>query len=647
MRPRELVGAAGVLARTFGARGAARRASFELRKRRGRFAAGPAAVPESTSSAPMPPHWPFAPDAARVRRAGDRDAALARADRVAGGEYEAFRWAWTPLPEHAGAWSVHPRTGFTYPPDVPWWQVPHFDRSAGDIKDIWEPARFAWAYDLARGFMISGDERYPDRFWRAFESFVAGAPPFSGVQWSCGQETAIRAIAWLWAEGCLHDAPSSTRDRLGMLRTALAWSAERIDDAVDYALSQRNNHGISEAAGLVAIGARLAGAHPDAERWLERGAGLLGELVRDQIAPDGWYIQHSFNYARVALDQLVVSARAVAAAGRSLDGATSHRVQAAIALLATVIDPATGRPPLHGANDGAMVLPLSTRGYRDFVPSLTAAAATFGATLPAPIEPDAETLAWLGLTPPRTGPVAPEVSSGRSGWVVARTKGARIFARAGHYSSRPGHIDPLHVDVWIGGAAIATDAGTYRYAAPPPWDNGLAAFAVHNSLAIAGRPPARRGPRFLWYSWPGASIVEAVSLDSDRARVVLENESWADDGIRHRRSCHLNGGGVIVVDDVIVGGAVEESVELHWLLDAPADAVAIVGSAPIERDDAVGEEGDVSGWISEHYGQRRAITSVRVRARARGSLRLVSAFGDACVPAVMEASLRGDPVSSA
>jgi hypothetical protein len=643
MRLGDLAGSAGVLARTFGARGVARRASFELRRRGGRFRAAPGEVTGVVLDAPLPERWPFVPDAERVRAASPHATALRRAERVAAGEHEAYRWLWRPLPLRPADWNVHPASGFAYDAAAPWWRIAHFHAAAGDIKDAWEPGRFAWSYDLARGWLLTGDDRFAAAFWSRLESFVAGCPPFRGVQWACGQETAIRAIALLWTEGALLDAPSTTPARLGLLRRVLAWSAERIDDAIDYALSQRNNHGLSEAAGLVAIGARLRGADKRAVRWLRRGAALLDEQAPDQIAPDGWYIQHSFTYARVALDQLVVAQRALAGIGESLAPATVERARALVGMLGAVTDPVTGDPPLHGANDGAFVLPLSTRGYRDFVPALTAGAATFGAELPAGMSPDAETLAWLGAREPRVAPERPAVARGESGWVVAESEGARLFARAGRYGSRPGHIDPLHVDIWIRGVAVATDAGTYRYAAPAPWANGLAAMEVHNTLTLPARPAARRGPRFLWLSWPEARVVHAEALDGGRIRVVLENRSWLSEGILHRRTCELSGAGATVLDVITAPRELELPVVLHWLLDGSSDEIAVAATAPIARSEARGEEGDVRGWISERYAQRRAATSVRIESRvAGGVLRIVTGFGDRRAPELLQLILRGE-----
>ncbi|HEU4566367.1 MAG TPA: heparinase II/III family protein, partial [Gemmatimonadaceae bacterium] len=482
MRPAALLAAGRVLLATFGVRGLASRARFILRREAGRLRALPSPVSGAVGTAALPGAWPFRPDEARVRAATPRGQALERAERVARGEHQAYRHEWRPLPRTSHQWHVHPLSGVAYHRHAPWYHIRHFDASVGDIKDTWEPARFAWAYDLARGWMVAREERFAEAFWQSLEHFLEGCPPFKGVQWSCGQEAAIRALAWLWAEGAFLDAEASTPERLAALRRALAWSAERIDDAIDYALSQRNNHGISEAAGLVAIGARLLNADPRARRWLERGARLLEVQVKDQVAGDGWYIQHSFNYARVALDQLGLAQRALAAVGRSLSPDALERTRALAMLLASYADPASGVPPLHGANDGAYVLPLSTRPYRDFVPSLTAAAATFGVPLPRVMQADDETLAWLGAAPPEVVDAAPALATGESGWVLASVGSTRVFGRAGSYRARPGHIDALHVDVWLDGRRVATDAGTFRYAAPQPWNNGLAGEETHNTV---------------------------------------------------------------------------------------------------------------------------------------------------------------------
>lgn len=629
MKPGDVVGLARGLWRAYGVFGSLHRILFELRKKFSLYRAAPRPVGAGVATSALPANWPFVPDAERVREASNQPEALWRARRVLGGEHQAYRWTWVPLPRTPEEWRTHPVSGFHYPISQPWFHAPHYDRDAGDVKDMWEPARFGWAYDLMRGYMLTGDDAYARAFWNAFEAFMEGNPPFRGVQWSCGQETTIRAIACLWAEGVFLHAPSSTPERLAHLRRALVWSAERIEDAISYAVWQRNNHGISETAGLAVLGARFAGVDPRAEGWLRRGHRLIEAQVLDQFLEDGWYIQHSFNYARLALDQVVVAQRALRARGLSLSAMARARIAAGVRFLGNLMEETTGFVPNHGNNDGAYVLPLSTSNFRDYRPSLTAAAVTFGGELPAGAPADAEVLAWLGEQSPSRAPArqVPFVASGASGWAVARTASVMLFARAGRYDSRPTHMDPLHVDLWVAGTPVAVDAGTYRYWAPPPWGNGLVDAEQHNTLTIDGFPVAQRGPRYLWIRWPSARVESAVVGRDDAVRVELVNESWLEHGIEHRRSCVIAGDTVTITDELRAPATLRARASVHWLLDGDPAIVAVTASRPLTHEVVRGDPRSVSGWISEGYGVRRSITSVRATALLeQGALRFVSVF---------------------
>lgn len=642
MTPTDWVRAGVTLARTFGVRGVAHRTRFQVRRQLHHLKQAPAAVSHNVRRAPVSGSSPFRPDIARLRASVDREAALLRAERVRLGEYQRYRWTWVQRPTSAKDWTRHPESGFEYSTEKPWYQIAHLDERAGDIKDVWDPARFGWAFDLARGWLLTADEKYAASFAQTLEGFLDSSPPFRGVHWSCGQETAIRAIAWLWCEAAFDNATSFEHSTREQLREALAWSAERIEDAIDYAISQRNNHGLSEATGLVAIGARLTDFDGRAPAWVETGESYLNKLIRDQFAPDGWYIQHSFSYARLALDQLVVARRALRHVGRDLAPESLERIRAAVRLLGSCTDSRTGHVPNHGANDGSFVLPLTTQPYRDFRPSLTAAAATFGVPLPSDMRPDGEVLAWLSERAPKQEQLAsvPRVTRGGSGWVVAETVGARVFARAGSYRTRPGHIDPGHLDIWMNGAEHAVDAGTFRYLAPPPWRNGLVDIEVHNTLSIDHLPAAVRGPSFLWLRWPRARIVSAEVGDSDDVRIVIENDSWQRAGITHRRTCHVRPTSVIVVDEVHAPTSFDRTVRVHWLLaDGATVTMWSAGDATLVEQSGV--EGSTRGWLSDGYGHRRPVRSVRLEARPHdGRLRVLSAFGD--VTPVLESSIRDE-----
>lgn len=594
--------AALTLYRTFGGRGASLRAAHEARRFSGRFRAMPRHPSvdrrEGTNSASII----FAVDSQRLADATNDIVAIDRAERVVAGYHQAYRWDWRTLPDRPDEWLVHPLTDGRVSADDPWWRTSHLDPSAGDIKELWEPARFGWAYDLVRGYLLTGDDRFAQMFYRRLANWSESSPSFYGPHWSCGQETTIRAVAILYAEANLASAPSTSPEHKALLRAILSASGERVRDAIGYAISQRNNHAISEAAGLVILGAHFRGEHPEADEWVRTGHRLLERLVLEQFATDGWYIQHSFNYLRLALHQLVLAERALRLLGRSLSSGAVARIRAASDLILATIEPATGIVPNHGANDGALVHPVTLAKYRDYRPVLTAVCAMWRIPLPADVVPDQEVLAWLGLDRPPVGePLKDGVQTGPSGWAAIRSGSTSVFLRAGSYSSRPGHLDPLHLDVRIGGREVVVDPGTFAYNASPPWRNGLAGAAVHNGPVVDGREPGIRGPRFLWYLWPESRVVSTTAVESGY-EVVAEVPD-----VNQRRVSVQDG--VVVVEDRVFKADAREAI-VCWLLhpDAQPEQVTVPGSELVEA-----KEGDVTGWFSPAYGVRIPSRSIRVR----------------------------------
>lgn len=213
MTPEDAWLTARTLVETYGWTGLRLRAQFETRRLIGLFRAAPSNG--ITSLYPTPSPWPFAVDLDRLAASVDHSVALARADRVVAGEHQAYRSEWRPLPHDASDWTTHPLTGFRYPSD-PWYAVQslaaEMNPSVGDVKDVWEPARFGWVFDLIRGYAVSRYPVYADAFWRHLDMFVASSPPFHGVQWTCGQETAIRALSCLWADATFAAMPMHRDD---------------------------------------------------------------------------------------------------------------------------------------------------------------------------------------------------------------------------------------------------------------------------------------------------------------------------------------------------------------------------------------------------------------------------------------------------
>jgi hypothetical protein len=443
-----------------------------------------------------------------------------------------------------------------------------------DVKFVWEPARFGWALTLGRAYHASGDETYAESFWKCFEEFSGGNPPYMGPHWMNGQEVAIRLMSLLWAAQLFGPAAVSTAERRGALVHSIAEHAARIPSTLVYARSQNNNHLITESAALLAAGAALGNV-----KWQATGRAVLNGAIQRQVSSYGEYIQHSTNYHRLMLHaalwvDAIMRGRGEHWARPSLEGLTraSH-------WLFSMLDPASGRVPNLGANDGALILPLGSSSQDDFRPTVQAAARAFLRT-GLPQGPWDELALWLGLP-------AKERTADSTAYMAEHLRGQNSWAylRASRFSSRLSHIDQLHFDLWHSGHNIALDAGTYLYNAEPPWDNPLVTARVHNTVTVDGEEQMLRAGRFLILDWCPAFSKSLLESDEHiLGRVLAYHRGYSGLGIRHERVATVFADERWEIkDNLVFTKPGEHSFRLHWLLA-----------------DGEWKLGDQDGWIELH-----------------------------------------------
>ncbi len=468
-------------------------------------------------------------------------ALLAEADEIRTGKVRLFGADPVPL-ELAGPW-----------PQVHWTE---YERGRvkleGDIKFIWEPARFGWVYVLGRAYFISQDEKYSLAFWKYLEQFEAGNPPYLGPNWMNGQEVAIRLMALVWAVQ-IFEAGSTSSEGQRLLR-AIAAHAQRIPSTLIYARSQNNNHLITEAAALYTAGLALGNSN-----WRAMGWRWLNRAFQDQISTYGEYIQHSTNYHRLML-QTALWINAIK--DREWPHPTLVSLTRAAHWLFSMLDPATGQTPNLGANDGALILPLAAASFGDFRPTVQAAARAFLRTgLPSGAWD--ELSLWLNLAPSAR-------TSDSDAYLTDHLRGIDSWAylRASRFRSRLSHIDQLHFDLWWRGKNIAQDAGTYLYNAEAPWDNPLVSARVHNTITVDGLDPMTRGGRFMTLDWfPAYSRTMLDPDESILGRVVAYHHGYRRLGIFHERTVTVQRDGRwIVADRLVPNSSATHSYRLHWLL---------------------------------------------------------------------------------
>ena len=554
-------------------------------------------------------------------------------------------------------WFSNPVTGESVSPQQPWTQMRFASPLYGDLKFILEPSRFLFVYPLARAYALSGDERFPQAFWKTIEDWARHSPPMCGPMWICGQECSLRILAWSFALHAFINSPSTTNERVALLVSMIAAHAWRTAQTLGYARSQRSNHLISEAVGLWTAGT-LFPELEEAHVWRNVGEHLLREAVADHITQEGVSQQHSFNYQRMILHLLLWTLRLAEIHDVSLHEDIRGRAGAAFDFIRQWVDPISGLAPNYGSDDGSLIFPLTHASYRDFRPLLQLGAAVLNRPVLQPGPWDEATL-WFGVKP-AAAPETATTSSVETGYFRLGDQNSWALIRAGKYTRRPFQADQLHVDLWWRGINLARDPGTYLYNGPEPWNNGLAGTAVHNTVTVDHQDQMRRAGRFLWVDWAqgwGRAYISPEHSCADRFEG--EHDGYRRFGGTHRRSVQwLAGSGWIVVDDILDdnGETGDHDVRLHWLAadlpfevtDSPFQVVfkseqsrirwsifsSDPGSAVVVRagnqisENALlefsGADMQLLGWEASTYGELRPAVSLVRQACSQLPVRFVT-----------------------
>ncbi len=491
------------------------------------------------------------------------DSLLKRADSVSKGEFELF--------------SDKPKA-LSIPPD---WHLDCFQKKScnsklhwtkvrwrGDIKNIWELSRFSWIFALARAIAVS-DADSARKFESALEILIAdwmeNNPPNSGANWMCGQESAMRVCALIFA---MSIARLPFLERNGeALMAFIGASAERIEKNLSYAVSQKNNHGISEASGLYVVGS-LFPEFRDSQKWKDLGLKWLKIQCRTLFFKDGSFSQYSTNYHRVALDGLLMAAFAADISADALPKELLGAMEKSLEFLSKLCNQKTGTPPRYGADDGARFLQLSESDYFDFRPLLGALAVIASREVPEENSAYKEEAAWLfGKYPKVSSAISREdLSAKDAGYYSFNTRGVFAFIRCGNTAFRFGHSDTLSLWIELDSKPIAVDAGTFSYCPEHAPQYNLACASVHNVLSVREADYAVNVGPFLRLPPPKANLISISRINGAK---VFFGESrpylYMKNPPVFRRLLICLNDAVIVVDSAI--SRRNFRFELNWLLN--------------------------------------------------------------------------------
>lgn len=563
----------------------------------------------------------------------DPQLAVAEAERILSGElkYFAHKFIKTGFPPD---WQRDPVSGIKLDARKHWSQISN--EGDVDIKFIWEASRFSMVYSLVRAYASTRDERFAEAFWELIQAWAESNPPNTGPNWMDGQEAALRLMAWTFGFCAFIDSPSTTPARSAQFTVMVAAHAERIYKNIDYAISTRSNHTISEAFGLWLVGI-LFPELKAAEKYFSFGRRLLEQEAIAQIFPDGSYSMHSLNYHRFVLHVYFYAIRLGELNGSPFSESLKGRVAKSVEYLYQLIDPDTGQMPVYGSNDGALVLPLNNCDFTDYRPLLQLGSYLIKKELLFPSGNWDEDLFWFygeaSIAKRKTNLSGLRGESFPDGGIyLLRGANSKAVIRCTDFRSRPSHADQLHVDLWWRGINIACDAGTYLYSGEGIWRNGLARTSVHNTVSVDHQDQMQMASRFIWTNWAKGNALRHADKVWQGEHAGYQRLA---DPVNHKRTVlSLGEDRWLVVDHL--SGKQGHHYSLHWLLcdgeygvqkfasahglwlvpemdGLPSDSKVFIqmgltkgrGNFSVLR----GAENSTRGWRSRYYAEKEPVIS--------------------------------------
>ncbi|MHC8321514.1 heparinase II/III domain-containing protein [Pseudomonas sp. GB2N2] len=403
-------------------------------------------------------------------------------------------------------------------------------RPGVDVKLCWDLSRFKWVTQLAVAAALATEEnerlRYQERCEELLRSWVIDNGYHKGVNWACGQEVSIRGLH-LMVSTFLFESHCGRRPGEGLLALLKA-SYDRVKLTIDYSLAQDNNHSLTESLFLYFSSHFLESYGISVASPLENTSNLrrLNRVMKRLIQQDGSFAMYSVNYHRAVCDILSLSKVIDVALdlGFWLSAENMRHVQGMHAFLSMLVDGASGGAPNIGHNDGSLHA-VQYSPFGDFSPSVVFMGAVFSLDVDEMFESARGKVFCFSREVEFKKLERPGFSQYDSfGLIAVSTPSYRAFFKYPVNKFRPQQQDFLHFDLWVNGANLLRDSGTYSY---NPDDNSLIDYfddaTAHNVPFLHKERFVDRVSRFLYLEWPNATVTVSRRGRDDEVLARIAN----------------------------------------------------------------------------------------------------------------------------
>ncbi|SNR71916.1 alginate lyase family protein [Dokdonia pacifica] len=494
-------------------------------------------------------------------------------------------------------WIVNSATGYRYDITKHWSEIEDLSAEAGDIKYVWEKARFSYLYDIIR-HDYHNDSNQAAFVFSEIESFINQNPINLGPNYKCSQEISLRILNWTFALYYYKHSTHLTSERFEAILNSIYWQLHHVYNNINFSrIAVRNNHAITETL-MLYISGLLFPFIPETKKWSRQGKKWFEQEIDYQIYDDGTFLQFSMNYHRVAVQLLTWGIRLSQLHNDTFTKAVYEKAKKSLDFLEASQDPVSKQLPNYGSNDGALFFKLTDDDYRNYQSQLDDLRAVLSGT----VRQSSESQGWYGLQDLKIDPTRKDgiFSFRESGYYIIQEESVKTFIKCGSYKDRPAQADNLHLDIWVNGINYLRDAGSYKYNTSKEELDFFMGTKGHNTISVNGKDQMLKGSRFIWYNW----IKNAIgNLSETTNNYVFEGQIEAFKhigGYNHKRKVDKikNRLEWNVIDEVTLKKG--DFIEQFWHINP--DIEDLIEITAVNRDGNPVELLKNTAWYSSYYG---------------------------------------------
>lgn len=427
-------------------------------------------------------------------------------------------------------WQKNPDSGISIDKKKKWYSIADFEEQTGDIKSVWEISRFSHLFFFLRAYMLTKDKKYYVGYVQQIRNWLQENEYSYGANFKCGQECALRIMNVLAVYGVFKKYGVTTAKDEKILIHFVEINYRKIMSNFFYAhRCVKIDHLISELCGMI-----ICAWCCEDRKKIDKFFSMLNQQILEQFNQKGMYVSYSLNYQRYVMQLIAYMIKLQDRLGVYFDERAKERLTNATVFLSRVMGN-SGRVPNYGANDGTLIFPITTCEFSDFRPIVNTMLGLLKGWTYYEQGNYSEEYLWFTGTYAALNVVKPSASAediDGSGFFLLANDKMKAIINAHEYERRPGHMDQLHFDLWIGGDNVFCDTGTYSYALK--LGDHLRGNEGHNVVCIRNVEQMKRMGHFLNYAMPRVKILKRTNSEiscradfrtgySHRRTVILED----------------------------------------------------------------------------------------------------------------------------